>query len=504
MDLATNQTSAEPALQECSSTSSRAGWAFWTLILGISAFVLFYAVTRAFVWDAGYHLMAATQISLGKLPYIDFCFPQTPLNAYLNAAVIKFFGQQWRPIHVVASLFSLGSTLLTAQYLLACFPARNWRLGCAITAGVFVGLNDVVVQFGTIGQAYGICLFFTVAAYRVALATPARVSIFPPLACGVLAGIAAGSSLLTAPILATILIWIFVYDRVGLPWRKALAFICGTAIPFLPVAWLFSRGPEQTFFDIVKYHALYRRIDWPTSMAVHHDLLVFTSWLDSTQALTLILLAAVGVVFIFKQSGWQRSQRAEFYLAAWISFAEGAYLCTPHPTFGRYFIFLTPFITILSTAGLYALASKMGYAGRPLWPVALASGLMALMFISWDIQSYDQTTWEEYEKVAKKVAEVTPPGGKIFADEVVYFILQTSPPSGMECSYTHALKLPPREEKLFHIVSEPELKQQFEQHEFATVQSCSDPEMDRLGLPSSYRYKNDIDDCTVFWGTRPK
>jgi hypothetical protein len=191
-------------------------------------------------------------------------------------------------------------------------------------------------------------------------------------------------------------------------------------------------------------------------------------------------------------------------LAAWISAAEGAYLCTPHPTFGRYFLILTPFMTILAMAGLYAIAQKIGYADRPRWPAGIAGGLVALMFTSFAVQSSDQTTWQEYEKIARKVAEVTPKGGRVFADELVYFALQMSPPSGMECSYTHALALPPREEKLQHLVSEADLKEQFARHEFDTVQSCSDAEMDRFGLPSSYRYRVDIEDCTVFWGTRTK
>jgi len=184
--------------------------------------------------------------------------------------------------------------------------------------------------------------------------------------------------------------------------------------------------------------------------------------------------------------------------------AEGAYLCTPHPTFGRYFLLLTPFLTIVAMAGLYSLASKMGYEERPKWPAGLAGVLVILMFFSFDIQSYDQTTWQEYEKLAKKVAEVTPKGGRIFADELVYFALQSAPPSGMECSYTHALSLPPKEEKLQHLVSEAQLKEQFARHEFDTVQSCSDAEEDRLGLPSSYRYNVNIEECTIYWGLRTK
>lgn len=502
MDSATNQTTQESIPQPEPFSTIRPTLAFWLPILAISSVVMLYAVTRAFVWDEGYHLIAAQQISQGKLPYIDFCFPQTPLNAYANAAVIKLFGQHWRPVHVLATLFSMGAVLLTAQFMLARFPVARWRLACALTATVFVGLNEVVIQFGTIGQAYGICLFFTVAAYRVALLTPTRAAIWLPLACGLLAGVAAGSSLLTAPVLPVLLVWTCRYSQLGRLWRKALAFMLGVAIAFLPVIWLFFQGPEQTIFSVVKYHALYRRSDWPG--ATYHDLQVFTSVLDSTQALTLVLLAAAGVVFLLKDSPWPRWQRAEFYLAAWICLAEGAYLCTPHPTFGRYFIFLTPFLAILSMAGLYSLASKMGYGARPAWPAAVAAALVALMCLSFVVNSFQESTWQEYEKVARKVASVTPPGGRIFADELVYFALGQNPPSGMEVSYTHTVKLSPREEKLEHIVSIQELKDQFANHEFATVQSCADAEMDRYGLPSSYRYKADMEDCTVFWGRVPK
>jgi hypothetical protein len=483
--------------KETQPTSARTPRVFWILILAISALTLAYAVTRAFVWDEGYHLIAAQQIARGKLPYIDFCFPQTPLNAYLNAAIIRLFGQHWRPIHVVATFFSMGAMLLTAQFMLSRFPEPRWRLACALAAAVFVGLNQVVIEFGTIGQAYGICLFFTMAAYRVALETPARAGLLPPFACGVLAGVAAGSSLLTAPVMPVLLVWICIYNRVGLAWRKALAFVLGCAVPFLPVVWLFFQGREQTIFNVAKYHALFRRSDWPG--ATYHDLQVFTSWFDSSQGLMLGLLAVTGVVFLAKQSNWSRWQRAEFYLAAWISAAEGAYLCTPHPTFGRYFIFLIPFMTILSMAGVYAVGSKMGYSARPAWPAGIAVLLVALACVSYGVESVQQTTWQEYEKVARKVAEVTPPGGRIFADELVYFALGQNPPSGMEVSYTHTVKLSAAEEKLEHIVSIDELKEQFAKHEFATVQSCSDAEMDRYGLPSSYRYKADMDDCTVFW-----
>ncbi|MGA3040886.1 MAG: hypothetical protein ABSF54_08895, partial [Bryobacteraceae bacterium] len=48
-----------------------------------------YAQLRAFAWDEGWHLLAAQNINRGKRPYLDFCYPQTPLNVYWNAGWMR-------------------------------------------------------------------------------------------------------------------------------------------------------------------------------------------------------------------------------------------------------------------------------------------------------------------------------------------------------------------------------------------------------------------------------
>src|ERR1017187_8861981 len=62
-------------------------WWYCGLSLYAAAFLV-YAETWAFTPDEGYHMLAAQLIASGRIPYIDFCFPQTPLNAYWNAAWI--------------------------------------------------------------------------------------------------------------------------------------------------------------------------------------------------------------------------------------------------------------------------------------------------------------------------------------------------------------------------------------------------------------------------------
>src|SRR5579875_1969265 len=78
----------------------------------ITAGLLVYSETMAFVWDEGFHLVAAQLILAGKTPYIDFCFPQTPLNAYWNAGWMRVFGESWQVVHFFAALLTAGAAFL--------------------------------------------------------------------------------------------------------------------------------------------------------------------------------------------------------------------------------------------------------------------------------------------------------------------------------------------------------------------------------------------------------
>src|SRR5205807_2713241 len=123
-------------------------------LLAIAGLLLWYSQTRAFAWDEGYHLLAAKLVKDGKRLYLDFCFPQTPLNTYWNAAWMRVFGESWRAIHVVAALLCCGTAWLTAGYARSRFPDKMWRGAAGLAVLVTVGLNVLIVQYGPIGQAY--------------------------------------------------------------------------------------------------------------------------------------------------------------------------------------------------------------------------------------------------------------------------------------------------------------------------------------------------------------
>jgi hypothetical protein len=473
------------------------------ILCGLTTFLaialLVYSQTMAFAWDEGFHLLAAQLIKSGKRPYLDFVFSQTPLNAYWNAGWMSILGETWQVTHAVAALMTAGAVLLAAGFVLRRFPRRDWRLACAVTVVVLTGLSIQVVYFGTIAQAYGLCLFLIVAAFRVAVASVERNSIFLAASAGFLASAAAGCSLLTAPVAPVLLLWIFVYSRAGTRIVRAAAFVIAAIVPFLPVLWLFVQGPRQVFFNVIQYNLLYRQVRWEGAPA--HNVDVLTSWFDSSQAIMLGLLAIAGVWFIAKRSYWDRRLRAQFYLCGWLSLAFAVHISTAVPTFARYYLFLTPFLAILAAIGLYAIATRLYRPDRPWRPVLIVCLLFALGLVRAVYEATDDFAWRDFDKLARMVTDVTPRENTLLADEHIYFLTRHPPPSGMELEDSHKFdSLPPATAALLHIVQERELDRRIRSGEFSTLEICGDNAHIRtLDLPGLYKQRKDQDDCSVFW-----
>src|ERR1700720_1855878 len=87
----------------------------------LAAALVAYSQTVAFAWDEGFHLLAAQLIKAGQRPYLDFLFPQPPLNAYWVACWMRIFGDSWRTAQALSALETAGAVLLTADFLLRRF-----------------------------------------------------------------------------------------------------------------------------------------------------------------------------------------------------------------------------------------------------------------------------------------------------------------------------------------------------------------------------------------------
>jgi hypothetical protein len=475
----------------------RYGWLIGLVALYAAAFLV-YAEKWAFTLDESFHLLAAQLMGAGKRPYLDFCFPQTPLNAYWNAGWMRLLGDNWRVPHAFAALFTIGAVVLTARFVFLRFPTPSWRAAAALSAALLTGLNAMVFIYGPLAQAYGICLFTLVAAFQAAVRAVDRNGPLWPAAVGFFAGTAAASSLLSAAAAPVLLAWMMFYSRAGSRWTKLAAFSVGTAIPFAPVIWLSWQGPRQAWFNLVQYHLTFRELYWPET--TRHDLEILTSWIDSGQALLLGLLAVSGLVYIACRSQWPTAMKAEFYLCAWLAAALAVEVGRAHPTFARYFLLTVPFLAILATVGLYAIASRVFEPDKPLWAV-LPVSLLLVFGLGKSLYDHGQQMgdWSPYERIAKKIDEVTPRNAMLFADESIYFLTRRVPPTGLELTNSHKVDLGSAENTLLHILTDADVKRQVLSGIFATAYSCDDDVISDYGLPNLYKQRVDMENCSIFW-----
>ena len=128
--------------------------------------------------------------------------------------------------------------------------------------------------------------------------------------------------------------------------------------------------------------------------------------------------------------------------------------------------------------------------------VILTLGLGRALFE--DSESY---SWPDTEKIARKVQQVTPPGATLWADELIYFLMRSPPPDGMEFAYAHEIEqMPAAQAATLHILTASELRRRTAAGEYQTVAACYDTDnTDAAKVPDLYRQKAEIKDCTIYW-----
>jgi len=448
---------------------------------------LWYSQTHAFSWDEGYHLLAAQLVAHGKRPYLDFCFPQPVLNTYWNATWMRILGDTWRAIHAVAALLVCAAAWLISGYARQRIPDAGARVIASLAVLTIGGLDVLIVQYGSVGQAYALALVMIVAAFRLVVkAVESERPWFAALA-GLAAGCGAASTLLSAPVGVVLLIWLIVYNRAGNRWKKGAALIVGETAAFLPVVWLFVQNPNVTWFNLIEYELLYRQVEWEG--AYTHDLKIWLSWLDSSHGVIIAVLAIAGVLWVKYRSRWTRPQRAEFYLCAWLAAALLIHISQAHPTFAQYYMLAVPFLAVLATAAICALRTR--------WAAIALAVLMAGGLAKTIAEEYAYT-WRDFDPIARKVDELAPRDAPILADEQIYFLTRRTPPSGMELNDSHKLDFPASRAAALHLVSEREVLRRIQAREFALVESCGEYEEFDEAAEKAYREKITIGNCWIY------
>ena len=97
----------------------------------------------------------------------------------------------------------------------------------------------------------------------------------------------------------------------------------------------------------------------------------------------------------------------------------------------------------------------------------------------------DVGDWSSYERLAKKIDEVTPRAALVFANEPIYFLTRRAPPPGSGVDLLHKADLGATENTLLHLLTESDVKREVQSGIFATAYTCDDEYAQDLGLPAS-------------------
>ncbi len=488
----------------------RSSFALMSVVGILTAGLVAYSQFLALYGDEGFHLLASQLINAGKRPYLDFFYQHVPLYAYLNAGVFRIVGNSWRVPHAISALCSGAAIWLAAGFVLQRVQDRHWRLPVAMTAALFIGLSALVIPYGTVGHPFGLCLLLTVAAFRMVILAVKRNRSWLAALAGLCAGTAAASSLLTAPVAPILLFWMLRHNPAGTRWHKAVWFLGGTLLPFLPLLWLAIQGPRQVFFNVVEYHLFFRQRYQATVWANILDDVrtLFDLWLGTTQGLLLILMAALGLLFLDERDEWAPAERAELFLCGWLAGGLGVFLSCTYPVWKQYFILVIPFLGILAAMGVYGLGTRVWVSsGRPAW-LALSVVLLFTLGLARPAISMGQNLqfvskrWQHVEAIARAVNEVTPAEQDVYCyDEFVFFVSGRIPPTGLENSFSRDVQLPLRLAELLRVRSPDQLDQDLAAGRFATVVvEYDDPKVEAFELPHRYAGHTRIGTVEIFWG----
>jgi len=314
------------------------------------------------------------------------------------------------------------------------------------------------------------------------------------------------------PVAPILFFWMISRNRVGNRWRKAVWFLAGTAIPFLPLLWPAVQGPRQTFFNLIEYHLLHRRPPW--AVALWDDARTLNRvWLESVQGMTLVLMAGIGLIFLAGAREWETSRREEWFLCVWLTGGLGVYLACTSPTYHGYFVLVIPFLATLAALGAYAVGIRLCPSLRPVWVVLAVVGLLAVgtakeaHHMAQHIHHFSHR-WLDYEELAREVNQVTPDHGTLWADgdcnECLYSAARRVPPSGQENPYSRHVRLPSDRAASLHVLTVGQIDERLAAGRMTTVViPHDDPRIESFGLPRRYLGRARMHGYDLFWDPVP-
>jgi len=321
------------------------------VIAQLAAFVPI-AVARDIDGDEGYYTLAASLVSDGKLPYVDFFYPQMPLLPFAYGPWTSVFGESWFGARSLSVLCAAGTGLLLYRH-----ASGRWRsrpLG--LLAVALYASSMLVLTWMTVVKTYPLSTLILVGAFVLAdrpdlPQTPRRW-----LASGLLLGVGLDARLLFAATVPVFLLYALRATPGAAGRRLAAAHVAGLGLGLIPALALAAPDPRRFYFDNLGYHS----VRSPGGMfgSLTDKLEVFGELLVDYPQFTILLIAAVAAVVVGRRSG------DAFPLSYTLAGALAVAGLAPNPPFTQDFSTIVPFM-VCGALGLVA-SVPMERAGA--WP----------------------------------------------------------------------------------------------------------------------------------------
>lgn len=345
-----------------------------------------YVRYSALASEEAYQPLAAREALAGKMPYLDFAYPEMPLSPYLAGAVMTVSGFGVLEQRVLGAVMG-GLALLCAAF--AVFSRTGSPFAGALAIFV-VGVSPHWVASEARASTHGASTLFLSLAFAAACARFAgrrRAVVF-----GLAAGLAVSCELRTA-ILALPIGLLLLVDLEG--WRPrlwavgaALVTLAACLLPFVlsapEVFWYFNWTSARS--SEVDRHSMYLAVDW---------------WRMSPGAILTVSMALVGLPVLIRRREW---------VACAILLLGVMGLTLPLVPASSHAHYLSPFLPVAAAAAVIAMWSVRGEHASPLKYAVVFFPAIALLYPTPDTIVIDEGATAEIGQVGDAIRASARPG----------------------------------------------------------------------------------------------
>jgi protoporphyrinogen oxidase len=325
------------------------------LILGLG-------MTRGLNHDEHQHIAAGALVAReGLIPYRDFPHFHTPYLAFAYAGIFEMTDRLLLGARLFSVACATGIVALLGATVFGLFRERDPALARWLTAGAVLLALSTSVFTHTTGRAWNQepALLLSFAAVLVHAGALARVRTGWIFVSGLLLGLAVGTRITCAPLVAPFAIAVF-FDRATRErWFALLAALgAGLAVSLGGVAWFFAVAPEATWFgnfEFAQANIAYRfDTGEPRTMTLAKKLrYVWKEIVRPDAGLFLTFVVMFAAAWVASRAALRRLPGTSRFMLLLLPFVLMGSLA-PSPLFAQYFY---PFFAFLILGAAWALAS---------------------------------------------------------------------------------------------------------------------------------------------------